>query len=77
MFSCVSLLAVMSIVVDVAVVLAVAIRERASTKRDFFCNENFGDVTVRVRNTTHLLLCHVCAVTTIGTLTKKLSQLQR
>lgn len=36
-FSCVITLAIMSIVVvDVAVVLAVAIRERASTKRDIF-----------------------------------------
>lgn len=74
MFSCVSILAVMSIVVDVAV-LAVAIRERASTKRDFFCNENFEEVTVHVhvRNTMHLLLCHVCAVLIIGMITKKLS----
>lgn len=75
MFSCVPILAVMSIVVDVAVVLAVAIRERASTKRDFFCNENFEEVPVHVhvRNTMHHLLCHVCAVIIIGTLTKKLS----
>lgn len=50
------------VVVDVAVVLAVAIRERASTKRDFFCNENFRkvDSTPRAAHDAPPLPCLCC-----------------